>query len=490
MGTATYPMLRILLLVLWGLSVSGVCKGQNWRPFKQGATSAYQCADTSIIIPRVASIERLPNGDSLGWFTDLPKYDIRCQAAYKIAANPHSPFGTYYRFSKGFVVFYTKDSTQALSDSLLLDARVSVGNRYRSGTFQVRYVGTRYEPVLGSISDSVRAFEVGGAIWRWSKSYGLTEAAVIDNEPFSADNWDSRPSTSWGQRGSTLKLVGHDGLSGSHAIPNAVDMIPYHIGDSLGYYRVEKTLFSGNWYPNKEVWTRTVVLSVRYDSARKSVNVYMTGKAFVFNRRIGFGPNCCRDTAYNLDRYEEVLELRNTWRDRPYSGALLLTDDYDDIQSPIMHMRYEGDSTGFQLKIQTAGPGFRADSCYQFVVDFGNKQTYVSGIGLIEEDRIGSMMKLESYWINGRGVRGGALPTATRVRSMNAYRLAVNPVSTQLEVVSPTPLHLTLQDLQARTVAEGWDTRTLDVRVLPPGLYQLRVQDKQGSSQVLRVAKD
>lgn len=97
----------------------------------------------------------------------------------------------------------------------------------------------------------------------------------------------------------------------------------------------------------------------------------------------------------------------------------------------------------------------------------------------------------DCYSINGQGVPCGRILLVSTKEGINfPITLKENPVAIRLEILSPTPLHLTLQDLQGRTVAEGRDTRTLDVRMLPPGLYQLRAQDKQGRSQVLRVAKD
>ena len=480
----------LLLIVLLQPGLNGW--GQNWRPFVPGASYVYQLRDSTVIITQVANVDTQPNGDSLGTFVSIPKYNFNCQFYPGISEQPHSPFGARYRYNSRSVTFYTTDSTNELSDSLTLNSSLLPGSRYTSSAVQITYSGKSYELLKNGDYDSVRVFQVNYKTWWWSKSFGIIRGAVVDNESLNAPYPEARPSMSWGRRGSILTLVGHERWPNRRLVPTYRDLMPYSVGDSLNLYSVSRDDFSGNWYPIREEWSKTTINDITYDSARNSLNLSLRGKAHVHDRRF-FSAALGRtiDTTYNYLFSSSSLILNYSKNVKPFTGGFIGRSQYG--SNPLMYMAYLGDSIHARLLLRTSLSVFRiftSDSCYSYLPDGDAEQTYISGIGLVASEAPWYLLRVIGYWKNGVRLYETSIPIATSIKTHSSLVLVSNPVATQLEVLSPTPLHLTLQDLQGRTVAEGWDTRTLDVRMLPPGLYQLRAQDKQGRSQMLRVAKD
>jgi hypothetical protein len=97
---------------------------------------------------------------------------------------------------------------------------------------------------------------------------------------------------------------------------------------------------------------------------------------------------------------------------------------------------------------------------------------------------------MDCYQINGVGAHCGKIILNNKHKYNYKYPLAQNPFTTELQIQSPTPLHLTLQDLQGKTVVEELNTTKITTTHLPAGMYLLRIQDKQGRVATQRVVKE
>jgi len=255
-------------------------------------------------------------------------------------------------------------------------------------------------------------------------------------------------------------------------LPREADFYDYAPGDTLGIYYQSFSAMGPQY------WSRTVIRA-RWVDAAAGILLY---RCTVWNRQLNPGMPGGQDMTYGAPREDTLrFDLKQPvlcgFRDSTLPAMGYLVRGSSAQTDSITEMEY---TTGYR----------KEGNCYSHVIDGMTVYTLTRGRGITFYNNGWGTGTQECYSIRGQGIPCGRIVTKTLGVLDRNFQLAENPISTQLEVVCPTPLHLTLQDLQGRTVAEGWDTRTLDVRMLPPGLYQLRAQDKQGRSQVLRVAKD
>lgn len=455
-------MQRILLLVLLGLSASSICKGQNWRPFRSTHAHGYRVGggvwQTRVHTLSVTEGRSFAPGDTLWYYNQtLAPWDSCGQYSFKQSA--FGPFGHSIRLNAGGLTFYLSDSL-GRPDSLVLRTGVAPGFAYSSGSYRVGYTGKSLEYTPSGQQDSIRAYTANGLSIAWSKNYGLLEMPALTKSGEVADLYFDRANFY------TQILI--DKIYGPR-IPDAADYYKYAPGDTLGMYYQS---FSAT---GPRFWSRTVI-------RERSVDMVA-----------GILSYPC--TVWNKAQYPGIPGWQNATYGAPSEDTLRF-----DLKKP--YVSGFRDSTLPEMGFLTLGmlptdsiiemqftTGYRKEGwCYSPVIDGMTIYTLTRGRGITFYNNGWGTGVQDCF--SRLGTPCGRLITRNRNSLEEGVRLAENPVATQLEVLSPTPLHLILQDLQGRTVAEGWDTRTLDVRMLPPGLYQLRAQDKQGRSQMLRVAKD
>lgn len=391
---------------------------------------------------------------------------------------PMSFWGSQVLYSPERIRFLIPDYRVASVDTL--DMRPYARADYSSGRFRISAISKAYDTVWAGTYDTVFRASISGGYLpgthtvRFSKNYGMLRMPSLYLDSAELTN----PTLGWPQPGTYMQLLAGPKRS-YEQIPNATVFFPYMPGDTLGQLITEL-----NW--GGRDYSRYVIRKRIIDSANQKVKFVFTSFS---TGRVSWG-----DT---LRFYSHLDSLAFPLRlPLHYNGATIATIEY----------RYRFDPNHLSLfeYIENMGMGYNETGTYMHydtgsytgcvyrIIDGSHRFAYEGGRGMVygTSDFINEHRQ-DCYSINGQGVPCGRILLVSTKEGINfPITLKENPVAIRLEILSPTPLHLTLQDLQGRTVAEGRDTRTLDVRMLPPGLYQLRAQDKQGRSQVLRVAKD
>lgn len=450
-------MLRFVLLLL-SLTASGLVWGQNWRPFRSSLVHGYRVGgqwQTRVLTMSVSEGRGLAAGDTLWEYNPmLQPWDSCGPYAYKQCS--FGPFGNRIRLNATGLSFYLLDSLGG-RDSLVLRTGIAAGSSYSTGSYRVEYDGAGVANTPSGIADSVRTYTVDGRNIVWSKNYGLVQMPSLTAS--------GRLGSLYFDRSYSYTQILIDKVYGAR-VPTAANFYDYSPGDTIGmFYQPVAPMAS-------RLRTRTVIRARRLDTVAGVLSYPCT----IWTSRQGWLYTTYEAPREDTLRFDLKKPLVSGFRDSTLPSMGYMTLGVQPTDS-ITEMEF---TTGYH----------KERNCYSFVIDGMTTYTLNRGRGItFYSDGWGTGTQ-ECYSIRGQGIPCGKIITANSRWIEQAHVLKQNPVSTQVEVVSPTPLHLTLQDLQGRTVAEGWETRTLDVRTLPPGLYQLRVQDKQGRSQVLRVAKD
>jgi hypothetical protein len=243
--------------------------------------------------------------------------------------------------------------------------------------------------------------------------------------------------------------------------PTMAKLFPYHKGDFLIYK--ETASFSGPPPVVTEVYKYSI-LSREEDASSNRLNIqYKLSKRVANSDEVGVW-------SWPLDSTLETGTLVNS-----------LYNSFSEVK----YFRYSSNGALYAtLGLHSYDTAY---NCYSRTCCWGEAGLQ-EGIGETGSSDENSPKTLDCYSLNG--VVKGPCSTLLSLDKRISNFVTTNPITSELVVESPTPLHLTLQDLQGRTVTEGFETTRLNTAALPAGLYVLKIQDKSGRTIVQRVMKE
>jgi hypothetical protein len=368
-----------------------------------------------------------------------------------------------------------------VDDSLFLKYQVRIGKKDSVGSFSITYLGKFWEPVLGEM-DSTRHYSINGQTATLSKNNGLVMMPkLVSNkrQSNSAQWW----SYNFEQAASSLKAISLPNGKGIR-IPSVSDYNPYFPGDTLGYVI--------DYSPQSIFWRKTFqrfAITKRDTIANKLVINYTREEAtttYLGNQN--WSPFDL-PTSY---KGQWIISLDSVVR----TGALLSLNEVVGLQLVNGMIQDTGRNGNGLISILTSGLAWveTGPNCFAGYQDGGASAVIRQEVGLTSAQiSMAVDLTLDCYSLNGKGIPckpfNQIVLSTTEAKGID-YRVLENPIANDLIVQSPTPLHLTLQDMQGRNVIEGFETTQLNTAQLPAGLYVLKIKDRQGHSSVQRVVKE
>jgi len=460
--------MRILIL-FWACLLVFTVQGQNWRPFAGGKKYGLLFTDTtnhysgkSLLITSVNNPRALGNGDTLWQFSKSIGPFGQCRYRTVEGYVPYSPYGNSVLVTKRGLTFYIPAYGSNQASEVYLDFRKPAGTSYTSGSYLISVISKENEIYDRQFQDSIWRATIGGRQVILSKNHGLLRMPCLIST--TGSSWSNQYNIR-----SDMRTAVYPSRRRFY-LPDEESIFNYQPGDTLGYENVSRDYLPP--YMSYYSYTLAIIRS-RYTDSATGRTCYVSSSY----RKNGDSYISTGNSSICVDSFPDFI-----------SGGRY---DYS-FYGTFPVIRIGNDSlTGIRNLI---GPWRRnSDTCFAPIQDIEKEEVYLPSRGLVFSGGGLSYQHTRQYCysINGRGIPcGRILFTSLKDNFNHTYSLAQNPFTTELQVQSPTPLHLTLQDLQGKTVAEELNATQLPTRHIPAGMYLLRIQDKQGRVATQRVVKE